>query len=485
MSNVRLKKTLWAAAAAVALVGCGDGGNSDNANPDRVALIVPQDIPPGYDYPGVRSVLQVYADQNDVVAMRRHSWNLWAGMTTASDASYNGTVLPIWETWCGTEEVFDSKTCGLLSVPKRQFAAPNQHAHFLSQGLSMALDNTQVVSFNKYNPAAASFLAKRHAQNGSLYDYTNGSDLVALNASWPQFTPISERSIIEAPYTASSSAAQGSAAIETKPVMLYVKAIGLTAIPLWRGPADSWNLQNPTPETWKTCVLIDPANTAPAGTPPVPYDPTIHPGVINRQNTDNGGSGETAGCSPDQYLYAPMSTLYTFKMTADEAVQFNKAQGGTATAGDYAALVAMHVSTKEIKNWVWQTFWWQPGSDTLNNFPGNKLNMTDNVKGLWRNFAMCTVWYQTKGASSEQMNVCFNPYLETSPTIPSGLSSNCMSCHGTATVGVATPNAAFPISSLPYPPHYRNPINFDGLEFAPFTKTDFMWSIQNNATPPK
>ena len=484
MFNVHLKKTLWAAIAA-ALLGCGDGGSNNNANPDQATLIVPQDIPPGYDYPGVRSVLQVYADQNDVVAMRRHSWNLWAGMTTASEASYNGAVLPIWETWCGTQEVFDSKTCGLLSMPKRQFEAPNQHAHFLSQGVSMALDNTQVVSFNKYNPAAANFLAKRHAQNGGLYDYTNGSDLVALNASWPQFTPISERSIIEAPYTPSSSGVQGSAAIETKPVMLYVKATGLTAIPLWRGPADSWNLENPTPETWKTCVLIDPASTAPAGTPPVPYDPNIHPGVINRQNTDNGGSGETPGCLSNQYLYAPMSTLYTFKMTAEEAVQFNKAQGGTAVAGDYAALVAMHVSTKEIKNWVWQTFWWQPGPDTLNNFPGNKLNMTDNVKGLWRNFAMCTVWYQTQGATSEQMNVCFNPYLETSPTIPSGLTSNCMSCHGTATVGVATPNAAFPISSLPYPPHYRNPINFDGLEFAPFTKTDFMWSIQNNAAPPK
>ncbi len=484
MLTVHLKKSLCLAMAA-ALAGCGGGGNDANTTSNQSALIVPQDIPPGYEYPGVRSVLQVYADQNDVVAMRRHSWNLWAGMTTASDSSYNGAVLPIWETWCGTEEVFDKKTCGLLSLPKRQFAAPNQHAHFLSQGLNIARDNTQVVSFNKYNPAAANFLAKRHVQNGGLYDYTNGSDLVALNASWPQFTPIAERSIIEAPYTPSSSGVQGSAAIETKPVMLYIKATGLTAIPLWRGPADSWNLQNPTPETWKTCVLIDPANTGPASTPPVPYDPTIHPGVINRQNTDNGGSDETPGCSPSQYLYAPMSTLYTFKMTADEAVQFNKAQGGTATAGDYAALVAMHVSTKEIKHWVWQTFWWQPGPDTLNSFPGNKLNMTDNVKGSWRNFAMCTTWYQTQGAASDQMSVCFNPYLETSPTIPSGLTSNCMSCHGTATVGVATTNPAFPISSLPYPPHYRNPINFDGPEFAPFTKTDFMWSIQNNASAPK
>ena len=66
------------------------------------------------------------------------------------------------------------------------------------------------------------------------------------------------------------------------------------------------------------------------------------------------------------YLYAPLATIYSFKMDADEAAAWNAVQkgiggsGGTASAGDYGVL-GMHVNSKEIINWTWQTFWWQPG----------------------------------------------------------------------------------------------------------------------------
>jgi hypothetical protein len=252
------------------------------------------------------------------------------------------------------------------------------------------------------------------ALNGVNYNATNGDSLVGLNASWPTNTLIANRSINPAPYTPTVGGLQGSAAIEAKPVMLPIKAQGLTAMPLWRGQNDSWNPSNPTPETWKTCVLIDPNNSGSSSTNPVPYNPAIHPGSINRQNTDNGvrDRDQTPGCLPSNYLYAPIGVLYTFTLSADAAIAFNNAQGGNAVAGDYAAVVAMHVSTKEISNWTWQTYWWQPGVDTFNGFPGSKLHMTNKVKGPWRNFAMCNAWSQTKGIGSGEMNVCFDPYLE-------------------------------------------------------------------------
>ena len=183
-------------------------------------------------------------------------------------------------------------------------------------------------------------------------------------------------------------------------------------------------------------------------------------------------------------MYAPASTLYTFVLSSDAAKDFNNAQGGNAVAGDFAAVVAMHVSTKEISNWVWQTFWWQPGSDTPSSFPGDKTNMTTNVTGPWSNFAMCNAWSQTKGTNSNQMNVCFNPYLETSPGIPVGITSNCVSCHGQATVGIAPANLVFPISSLTYPFSYNSPIDLNSSRYSTYTKLDFAWSIISMASPP-
>ena len=471
------------------LISCGgsDGSGasvSSSTTSNASVLIIPEDIPPGFDYPGVQVALQAFADVYAVEDMRTHSWNLWAGLTSPSSFSYGGSVLPIWDTWCGTQEVFVTQSCAILSVLSRGFEAPTQHTHLINQGIATQATNTQIVSFNKYNPTMASFLMHRQRLNSVDYIPTNGDSLVALNASWPSNTATANRSIVPAPYTPTNGNIQGSAAIELKPVMTLIKAQGLTAMPLWRGPDDSWNPSNPTPETWKTCVLIDPSNQGSFSTNLVPYNPAIHPGEINRQNTDNGLRKQTPGCSSANYLYAPIGIIYTFALSADTAIAFNNAQGGNAVAGDYAAVVAMHVSTKEISNWTWQTFWWQPGLDTPNGFPGNKLHMTDKVKGPWRNFAMCNAWSQTKGVISNQMNICFDPYLETSPGIPAGITSNCVSCHGLATVGVAQANPIFPMSSLSYPMSYETPIDFNGAQFNAYTKLDFAWSIQNNASPP-
>lgn len=69
-------------------------------------------------------------------------------------------------------------------------------------------------------------------------------------------------------------------------------------------------------------------------------------------------------------MWAPLRTFYLAKMNAAEASSFNAATGpGTvqAPAGDYSVLQAMHVNTKEIPFWTWQTFWWQSVATSPNN----------------------------------------------------------------------------------------------------------------------
>jgi hypothetical protein len=156
------------------------------------------------------------------------------------------------------------------------------------------------------------------------------------------------------------------------------------------------------------------------------------------------------------YLYAPLSTIYSFKMDALKRPRGTTCRAMAARPRPATTVCsAACVNSKEIIDWTWQTFWWQPRQDTPNNFPGSKAGMTTNVKGPWRNYASCSAYNQTEGKTSTKMVVCFNPFLETSSGIPAGLTSNCMSCHGVATVAATGNN----INSLPYPRTMPRPIS--------------------------
>ena len=55
--------------------------------------IVPQPIPPGFDFPAERSTVQAWADGYEVEKIRTHAWNVWAGMTEDSASSHDGQLL--------------------------------------------------------------------------------------------------------------------------------------------------------------------------------------------------------------------------------------------------------------------------------------------------------------------------------------------------------------------------------------------------------
>lgn len=464
------------------LTGCTDGGERVEApeatGPTRETpgagaggSITPQPIPPGYDFPAEREVLQAYADAYDVAAMRTHSWHVWAGMTTDSSSSLHGEPLPIWETWCGTDETFD-KTCGTLTRPSRQFIQPRQVDHpALASGPDTA-GEIAVVSFNKFNPSMAGFVATLHPGPGGVeYDYsgqTPGKTIQDLNAAWPAGTPTADRKIVDTPYVPPSPGQQGVAAMELKPVFFLVKGSGgLTPVPFWQGASVSTKPSVPTPETWTTCVLFDPSQPA--------YEQGYQLRAATQAEIDQAVPASGLACDSGSYKYSPLGQIYHFEMDAAEAAAFTKAQGDsqgiTAEAGDFAVLVAMHVNTKEIVNWTWQTFWWQAGENAPNDFPGGIANQTSDVQDEWTQYAMCSNYLQTQGVNSTQMDVCFNPYLETAFGVQGGLQSNCMSCHGQAIVG----------GSPGYPKTYDTPIEFNsGPYYAEATSTDFSWAIQEH-----
>ena len=427
------------------------------------ATVTPVPLPTGPNYPVPQAIIDAWILAGDTTAIRGHAWSLWQSMAAPSGQIFNGQQLPIWETWATGDDVFPSSTAALkaaggpraatlaarLAQPRaiRHFRTPNQfhHAALKSGALKSAtfLGVSSSTVTTKFSPEAATFIDTPQPGPGGTYNYSSGSSLLKLNAAWPANTTPEQRGINPFPIRG----------IELKPVYGTVKATGLTIQPLWQGPAGSTNPSNPTPDTWTTCVLISPTGAGP-----------VRPAT----SAEIASAGPPGACKT--FLWAPLSTFYAVQLSASEAKEFATATGKPVAQGDYAVLQAMHVNTKEIPFWTWQTFWWQPGADTPNGFPGSKQGQPASLGAPWNNYAACAAYSQTTTVGGSTMQVCFNPYLETDPSIPVGITSNCMSCHGVAVVG----------KGATYPASYNKPIAFftDPTYFTTSnTHTDFSWAV--------
>ena len=423
----------------------------------------------GPNFPVPAATINGWVANSDTAAIRGHAWDLWQAMGAPSGQILNGQNLPVWDTWADTSVVFpqpqatNAALTATDAAPKRttdrKFLSPAQFHHTRDarlKALAAAVHaNFPIAVDSKYDPQAATFIgSKQPGPGGATFSYASGASLTKLNASWPKGTTPQNRAINEFP----------TEAIETKPVFGLVKANSLTVQPLWQGPSASTNAANPTPDTWKTCVLVQPGGTGAVRAATAAEVSSVASSV----------QAQNLACTT--YLWAPLSTFYSATLNAAEASSFNAATGAgsvQAAAGDYTVLLAMHVNTKEIPFWTWQTFWWQPGADTPNGFPGSKQGQPSGLTTPWTNYATCTAYAQTTTPGGSTMQLCFNPYLETSPGIPAGVTSNCVSCHGVAVVAT-NPNNAI------YPADYKKPIVFftDPTYFNDqSTHTDFSWAV--------
>ncbi len=464
------------------------GSNDGTSGSDN---IVAQPIPPRFGIPGDRQKIQAAADGNDVAAIRAHAWNVWAGLTADSASSYQGRKLPIWETWLATGDVFTTPPTRLpangevpaRSVPSRHFVAPDQFHHLRTKIVLPEQTNPAgLVGFNKFDPSMTRYIWTGHegpssGESRPPYFYSSFQSQWHLNLAWPADTPLKDRKVVDAP----------ASALELKPVMMWVSPTVLTAIPYWQGPnastapncadASVEKLRHPTgrkvptnchpdPSTWTHCVLVD------AGNPAAPLRAAT--------GAEFGAAtvSQAPECQAANARYVGIDALYHFELNSSEAAAFNAAQQPStpAKAGDFMVLLAMHVNTKEIIDWTWQTFWWQGGQDTPEHYPGSAAGRPAQIAAPWSNYDMCAAYAQTTRPNNQgDMHVCFNPYLETSPGIPDGLRSNCVSCHGTAAIN-SPPTGGYPLS-------YFEPVDFDDAQyFNCATQTDFSYAVAGNPT---
>lgn len=414
----------------------------------------------------------------DQATVRRHAWDIWAALTAPSASVVDGQRLPVFATWYSIDEVYNPR--GRAGVDRRTLRHPLKPA---TQG---ALASSRrggapagLMSFVKLNRDSAEFI------------WTNGYYLTptlrALNTQFDRdgTVPV-ERSIKPFPTTA----------MALKLVYWLVKdgnspqsERGLTALPVWNSnyppPADGGL---PMHTAWTNAVAVDPAGRHAEGSlqqvnvngtvakPNLTWAPVVS---LRRFHAHRLTNPEDVA---DARAYMAMMSS-----AAGEQERLVTNAGQVPEVGDYIVLLAMHVTTKEMADWTFQTFWWMP-TPHVAPFGDDR---PASVRAPFDNYQMCTAYsvVSPRGANGS-LPACFNPYLETDlgPTKPymmedktyppdpmAGTRSNCQNCHR---------RAAYPAfdSKAPASADFGHVAN-DGFRspndpyFARLLKVDFMWSI--------
>jgi hypothetical protein len=228
-----------------------------------------------------------------------------------------------------------------------------------------------------------------------------------------------------------------------------------------------------------------------------------------------------------------VNDFHHFKLTDEQAAEL---RGGilkelmgpniqNIEAGDYAILTSMHISSREVDDWTWQTFWWQPKPDGS---AAEEESVPADIRQLFSQDMWKPLSYFKVGVGYDYLTpdgkgiICSNPYLEGpfgmrdgleavygtpkdengndrlesvevfirdkdgKPLNPytlagNGLKTNCVSCHRAA---------AYPADSLGklpagtqgvYPDYGAKLADNDPL-FSGRVVTHFLWGVANKVT---
>lgn len=458
---VRARILCLAITAIVCLGLAGCAGRHSAAAPSVTYEDLPASLFPAKQYDLLGAVYT-----NDVRTQRAHAWRLWSALNSPSNSIAYGQRLPVWQTWYASTEVYS----GALNGHQHQFSCCTLRVPAQNEIQHKAVDKDEpavTMAFVKFNEPAARFIV----DNG----YDKRSTLERLNRQYnAAHMPVTMRQIQPFPRKA----------VAIKVTFWLIRAHGITPVPYWDPAyAPPKNGQTPNHLTWDKCVAVDADNRLPEGT---------------KQLVKCNGVLRSAPVVHLTHFYTyrlvdpnDVATVATFaKHLSMDTDQEHVVTGDfIPQVGDYLALTAMHVTTKEIPDWTFQTFWWTP-------FPHAAPFGSDRpaaVHAPFDNYDMCNAYsVETPTTASGGPHICFNPYLEADlgPTKPyvmdgkrmpadpmAGTRSNCMACHSRAgwpakmdAPYLAHTTSMGRVANPGYVP--RNDPYFEGI-----TTTDFLWSI--------
>lgn len=401
------------------------------------------DIPPGFDFPADKQTLERYRSTANLSAQRTHVWNVFAGLTQPTpDGKY-----AIFQTWYSEDETFQSGPSLQALAPRRvilRFRQPNQFRTPPGQIAPQAA-GTALLSFVLYN-----YSAYNHVRTKQLY---RKAEMEALLQSGDPDPKIPKNRVIPA-FPAD--------AVALKTIWWPVAKNKATTMPIWDPELNPPRRTGNDYTTWARVIVIDPTRTN------IPPDATTDTSFLGKTFPKS----HVVGFNAFFYVVLDQQTAANAMQDPGIARAAQIALGRGLQAGDYTVFAGTHLTTKEIDDWVWATFWWH---DRPNDGP-YAADRPAKLQGPWRNYLMSASYdlnlpRDTNGGP----HVTFNPWLEArfrDGGNGSGVVSNCMNCHN---------RASYP--DINFLPIYRGDPDLvkDPAFAAGRLRADFLWSVPDQS----
>lgn len=378
--------------------------------------------------------------RSDLRTQRKHAWSIVSRLSSPNDA-------PIFKSWRHADDVFARAHANKVESDSAPMHPPVRgdvsDAH---GGTPIQSGEPQVIIFTMYNETAY-----QHIRGNELHLHAELERLRAVGQ--PDSTLIHDRTIPPLPADAG--------------VLLTawwpVARESLTALPVWDPDLNPPRKGGNSYITWQRAVAIDPsAGSRHASTASIDF------------------AGKTFSSARRVGLHA-FHHIVVDQQLADRLMRDDFARkaavialGRVIEVGDYLALVAMHVATKQTGDWLWATLWWHD-QPARGRFAEDRPEM---LHSTWRNYLLDVAFdAELPIADDRGPNISFNPWLEARfPDEGSGggTVSNCVACHQRASYP--------PVSFLPITRGAPDLIN--DAAYAPGRlRTDFLWSLARQATP--
>jgi hypothetical protein len=397
-----------------------------------------------------QDTVKKWVANSDGGAITRHAWQVWAAVTAETDqAAPSSQRLRVFETWWNRPELLADPT-GATTQHIKRFARTLEVPRQLVDPRPLIHDQQRpeetLFSQNKYNKV----MRKHVADKG----YFSSQTMQTLNSGWGA-TPVADRKVEDFPDDA----------IMLKPLFRVVSGSHPTIMSYWAGPVNSTTPATPAEDTWTKKMVVVPASIDKA---------SIKIGSVD-------------GLLP----VVSTSDFHSYRLTTPEEVEGVKQAAARvndpvpdAAIGDYVLLVAMHVSTREIDDWTWQTFWWSLQK------PSIPEAAREHLQSPFDHYQVAVGYsFMMNGNDPNSLPiVCYSPYLEAQfdnsvfgRPGQLGIESNCMSCHRLASwprtikTDQGEDKLKFIANGLVDPG--------DPALFGKRTKTDFVWGMRNIPIP--
>lgn len=501
----------------------------DDGLPPLPADVPVEDLPDGVLQPASRIHGWILRDNR--AAMKNHAWELFRAVMKPRYEK-DGATVRLFDTWHDLDEIVPPVGAPVIgfgtgrrlhrdSRHLRHLRAASQSAHGLRAGTPrshLSLSDA-VVSDVKYNPAIGR-LIEQDLMNQVISPETGQAMVAGYN--------LSARIV---PGEATGVNFEDTRAVMLKPAFTIIKGKGPTVIARWE---ESANVTNP--RSVATYELPQNANRTVGSERTWTQEAVVYPTTGQgwpSPTTYYGRDGKIIA-RPTNLARLPRFTLTDFHYVRLDAAQAESLRTGILSElmgpnvenieeGDYAVLTSMHIATREVEDWTWQTFWWQPiGGESLadNGVPAALRALFESDPGYkpLKHFR-AGVGYSYATRRGEAV-IASNPYLEGSFGLPAdlatvfgpeantdgvnvflrnaqdvpldhegtsyvhappyGLRTNCITCHRAA---------AYPVDSVGQLPGDTRGVypdwgvlNGDESLFVGRVKTHFLWGLTNKVS---